>query len=40
LFQPEGIAGAFQHYRAKLAGRPRSPGPAKPLTTEAENGSV
>lgn len=39
LFQPEGIAGAFQHYRAKLAGRARATA-AKPLTTEAENGSV
>jgi branched-chain amino acid transport system permease protein len=39
LFQPEGIAGAFQHYRAKLAGRAR-PAPPKPLTAEAENGSV
>jgi branched-chain amino acid transport system permease protein len=40
LFQPEGIAGAYQHYRAKLGGRPRPAGPPKPLTTEAENGSV
>jgi branched-chain amino acid transport system permease protein len=41
LFQPEGIAGAFQHYRAKLSGRPRAnAAPPKPLTTEAENGSV
>jgi branched-chain amino acid transport system permease protein len=39
LFQPEGIAGAFQHYRAKLAGRARPAAP-KPLTTEAENGSL
>ena len=40
LFQPEGIAGAFQHYRERLAGRPRPAEPPKPLTTEAENGSV
>jgi branched-chain amino acid transport system permease protein len=41
LFQPEGIAGAFQHYRAKLSGGGRaSPEAPKPLTTEAENGSV
>jgi branched-chain amino acid transport system permease protein len=39
LFQPEGIAGAFQHYRAKLGGRGRSAAPPK-LTPEAENGSV
>jgi branched-chain amino acid transport system permease protein len=40
LFQPEGIAGAFQHYRQKFAGRAPVPEP-KPLTpTEAENGSV
>ena len=40
LFQPEGIAGAIQHYRAKLAaGRGRSPASPK-LTPEAENGSV
>jgi branched-chain amino acid transport system permease protein len=42
LFQPEGIAGAFQHYRAKLAGRARPlPKGAPPkLTPEAENGPV
>jgi branched-chain amino acid transport system permease protein len=40
LFQPEGIAGAFQHYRAKLAARKSSAEPPKPLTTEARNGSV
>jgi branched-chain amino acid transport system permease protein len=40
LFQPEGIAGAFQHYRAKLAARKASVAPPKPLTTEARNGSV
>jgi branched-chain amino acid transport system permease protein len=39
LFQPEGIAGAFQHHRAKLLGRSRAAGP-EPLPTEAENGSV
>jgi branched-chain amino acid transport system permease protein len=38
LFQPEGIAGAFQHYRARWANRARAV-PAK-LTPEAENGSV
>ena len=42
LFQPEGIAGAFQHYRAKLASRsrPLSPGAPAKLTPEAENGPV
>ena len=42
LFQPEGIAGAFQHYRAKLAGRarPRPPVATAKLTPEAENGPV
>jgi CDP-diacylglycerol--glycerol-3-phosphate 3-phosphatidyltransferase len=42
LFQPEGIAGAFQHYRAKLVGRARPRPPTAPakLTPEAENGSV
>jgi branched-chain amino acid transport system permease protein len=42
LFQPEGIAGAFQHYRAKLAGRvrPRPPTATAKLTPEAENGPV
>ncbi|WP_437716846.1 branched-chain amino acid ABC transporter permease [Sorangium sp. So ce448] len=39
LFQPEGIAGAFQHHRAKLLGRSRAAGPEQ-LPTEAENGSV
>jgi branched-chain amino acid transport system permease protein len=39
LFQPEGLAGAFQHYRAKLLGRPRAGGP-KTLAPEAQNGSV
>jgi branched-chain amino acid transport system permease protein len=40
LFQPEGIAGAVQHYRAKLAAaRARTQAPPK-LTPEAENGSV
>lgn len=40
LFQPEGIAGAVQHYRAKLAAnRARNAAPPK-LTPEAENGSV
>ena len=38
LFQPEGIAGAFQHYRAKLAGRAKASPPA--IAPEAENGSV
>jgi branched-chain amino acid transport system permease protein len=40
LFQPEGIAGAFQHYRAKLAGRARAKSPPPAITPEAENGSV
>ncbi|KYF55037.1 ABC transporter permease [Sorangium cellulosum] len=39
LFQPEGIAGAFQRYRAKLSRRSRAAGP-EPLPTEAGNGSV
>lgn len=42
LFQPEGIAGAFHHYRAKLAARarPRPPAATPKLTPEAENGPV
>lgn len=39
LYQPEGIAGAFQSYRQKLASRTRQAAPAK-LPTEAQNGSV
>jgi len=39
LFQPEGIAGAFQHYRAKLTRRVSAPQSAE-LTPEADNGSV
>jgi len=39
LFQPEGIAGAWQHYRAKLGRRPRAGTPPK-LAPEAENGPV
>jgi branched-chain amino acid transport system permease protein len=39
LFQPEGLAGAYQHYLAKLSRRPRTGAP-KGLTPEAENGSV
>jgi branched-chain amino acid transport system permease protein len=38
LFQPEGIAGAFQHYKKKLGGRAKAAAPA--ITPEAENGSV
>jgi branched-chain amino acid transport system permease protein len=38
LFQPEGIAGAFQHYRAKFTGRSKPSAPA--IAPEAENGSV
>jgi branched-chain amino acid transport system permease protein len=47
LFQPEGIAGAFQHYQKKLAGRARakaaaaaSDSPDGGIGPEAENGSV
>lgn len=41
LFQPEGIAGAVQHYRAKLlAGKARREQAPTKLTPEAENGSV
>ena len=40
LFQPEGIAGAFQHYRRKLGVRPRPPAATPKLTPEAENGPV
>jgi branched-chain amino acid transport system permease protein len=40
LFQPEGIVGAFIHYRKKLAGRaPRKAG-APNIASEAQNGSV
>jgi branched-chain amino acid transport system permease protein len=38
LFQPEGIAGAWQSFRAKLLRRPTAAPPALPR--EAENGSV
>ena len=38
LFQPEGIAGAFQHYRNRIANRPKAVPPT--ITPEAENGSV
>jgi branched-chain amino acid transport system permease protein len=38
LFQPEGIAGAYQHYKNKLLGRAKAAAPA--ITPEAENGSV
>ncbi|HEY6080397.1 MAG TPA: branched-chain amino acid ABC transporter permease, partial [Polyangiaceae bacterium] len=43
LFQPEGIAGAYQHYRAKLGQRMRARSPhgaAERLTPKAENGPV
>jgi branched-chain amino acid transport system permease protein len=39
LFQPEGIAGAFQHYRAKFARRLSASAPPE-LAPEAENGHV
>jgi branched-chain amino acid transport system permease protein len=39
LFQPEGIAGAFQHYRQKFARKLSAQGPAD-LTPEAENGHL
>jgi branched-chain amino acid transport system permease protein len=39
LFQPEGIAGAFQSYRARALSRARRAAAPK-LTAEAENGSV
>jgi branched-chain amino acid transport system permease protein len=38
LFQPEGIAGAFQHYRAKLGSRHKAA--TAGIAPEAENGSV
>lgn len=38
LFQPEGIAGAFKHYRQKLSQRTRAAGNG--LSQEAENGSI
>jgi branched-chain amino acid transport system permease protein len=38
LFQPEGIVGAFQHYKNKLLRRAKAAAPA--ITPEAENGSV
>jgi branched-chain amino acid transport system permease protein len=38
LFQPEGIAGAYQNYRDKLARRLRAEAP--PLSPEAENGHL
>jgi len=38
LFQPEGIAGAFQHYRSKLLNRAKAAAPV--INPEAENGSV
>jgi hypothetical protein len=41
LWKPEGIAGAFQGFRQKLASRALPPSAPKPaLTPEAENGSV
>jgi branched-chain amino acid transport system permease protein len=40
LFQPEGIAGAFQHYKKKLGERGRDKAAAAAITPEAENGSV